>query len=149
MDSATIPAGRVQTRAAAPRRAVSPRGWLAAAAAVAVVIAIATTVAAASAEAASETVAAAAGMQDKNVGTTTAAVLDSTVRADWYARCGSRYDTCTEAVRCYDHKSDGCFVTKAYVAEKCCSCYSACKKSGRRTYKERCRTRSRRFGRTC
>eukprot|EP00168_Porphyra_purpurea_P005612 TRINITY_DN16690_c0_g1_i1.p3 TRINITY_DN16690_c0_g1~~TRINITY_DN16690_c0_g1_i1.p3 ORF type:complete len:109 (-),score=33.48 TRINITY_DN16690_c0_g1_i1:293-619(-) len=106
-------------------------------------------VGAAAAEAATETVPAAAGVQDADMDTMAAGVLGTAVRADWYARCGSRYDTCTEAVRCYDHKSPGCSTTPAYVADRCCSCYSACKRSGRRTYKERCRTRALRFGRTC
>lgn len=148
MDSNAILTGRVQTRAAAPRRSVAPREWLAAAAAVNVLIAIAMTVLPAAAEAATETVAAATGVQDKNVGVTTAGALDSSVHANWYARCDSRYDTCTESVRCYDRSTLGCHVSKDFMVNKCCSCYSACKKSGRRKYREQCRTRSCRFGRT-
>jgi len=147
MDRLAVPSGRLHTRAAARRR-VAPRGWLSAAAAVTVAL-VAMTVAAAAVEAATETSATAAGVDDKAVGPATAGVLGTSVHANWYARCGSRYDTCTEAVRCYDHTSPGCSTTPAYIADKCCSCYSACKKSGRRKYRERCRTRSKRFGRTC
>lgn len=148
MDYAAVPAGRMQTRAAAPRRSVAPPGWLAAAVALTVVIAM--TVAAAAAEVTTETVTAAAGVQDRNMVATTAEVLDTSVR-DWYSRCGSRYDMCSEAVRCHDGRTNGCYATETDVADKCCSCYEACKKSWlpRRKYKERCRTRSRRFGRTC
>ena len=75
--------------------------------------------------------------------------LATSVRADWYARCGSRYSSCTWAVKCREGSYSGCYADNKAITDACCGCYRACKKSNRRVYKERCRTRAKKYGRTC
>lgn len=75
--------------------------------------------------------------------------MPTSIRANWRARCGSRYSSCTWAVKCREGKYPGCYADNKAVTDACCSCYSACKKSRRNIYKERCRTRARKYGRTC
>jgi len=140
------------TTKTAPRRA-APRGWLAtplavavATAAIFIAVAVATPAEAAAAASWKVPPAAVAAAADHAAVKT---LLTPTVRVDNYARCGSRYDSCTRAVWCHDNPTSGCDYDARAIADICCSCYRPCKSSGRRTYKERCRTRALRFGYTC
>ena len=64
-----------------------------------------------------------------------AQVLPTAVRANWYARCKSRRDTCYTVARAMASSRQP---NPTCVYNACCSCYYACNRSRRFTYRKDC-----------
>lgn len=62
-------------------------------------------------------------------------VLPTAVRANWYARCASRRNTCFTVARSMANAPQP---NRACVYNACCSCYYACNRSSRLVYRKDC-----------
>ena len=62
-------------------------------------------------------------------------VIPTAVRANWYARCKSRRDTCYNTAKNMQSSTQP---NPTCVYNACCSCYYACNRSRRYVYRKDC-----------